>query len=150
MPIPSDMPSAVALTETDYRRGIVELADGVTAKVPQQNVSFTVGDEDTNVIAVTVQVYDFEETLERETELFYHMASDAEGTTRIAIDDIALTTGTTLDIFTAKSSGRAMTDDSGTIVFSLTEDTASQTSYLCISYGDSGKVFTQAVTWDAS
>jgi len=149
MPTISDMPSAVALTETDYRRGIIELADGTDAQVPQQNVQFTVAAEDTNVIAVTVQTYDFNDLLERETELFYHMASDAAGTTRIAIDDIALTTGTTLDIFTAESSGRAMTDDSGTIVFALTEATASQASYLCITYGDSSKVFTQLVTWDA-
>ena len=150
MPNPSDIPTAVALEETDYRRPIVEIDDGATEQVPQQYVGFTVGDEDTNVIAVTAQIYDYQDELARETELLYHMASDAAGTTRIAIDDIALTTGTTLDIFTAESSGRAMTDDSGTIVFSLTEATASQASYLCITYGDSNKVFTQLVTWDAS
>ena len=90
MPNPSDIPTAPTFAETDYRRPIVELADGATAKVPQQNVAFTVGDEDTNVIAVTVQVHDYEEELARETELFYHMASDSAGTTRIAIDDMHL------------------------------------------------------------
>jgi hypothetical protein len=152
MPNISDMPTAVPHSETVYRRPILELADGTDAQVPQQNVQFTVGAEDTNVIAVTVQTYDYNDLLERYTQLYYYMSSDASGATAIAIDDIGIgsTTGTIIEETTANASGIALTDSDGTLILALTEATASQASYLCISYGESNKVFTQLVTWDGS
>jgi hypothetical protein len=142
MPNISDMPTAVALGETDYQRPILELADGTDAQVPQQNVQFTVAAEDTNVIAVTGQIYDYNDLLERATELTFYFASDAAGTTITTVSGaLAMgAKGTLIEAYTAKSSGRLVTDSSGTFILDVT-DTATDTVYLVVEYGGSNKQF---------
>jgi len=142
MPQISDMPSAVALTETDYRRPILELADGTDAQVPQQNVQMTVAAEDTNMIAVTGQIYDYNDELARATELTLYLASDAAGTTVTTVSGVLAmgAKGSLIEEYTTKSSGRIVTDSSGTFILNVT-DTATDTIYLVVEYGDSNKQF---------
>ena len=142
MPYASDMPSAVALTETDYRRGIVELADGTDAQVPQQNVQMTVATEAANMIAVTGQIYDYNDVLERATEVTVYLASDAAGTTVTTVSGVLAmgANGTLVEEYTTKSSGRIVTDEDGSFILNVT-DTATDTVYLVVCYGDSGKQF---------
>jgi hypothetical protein len=142
MPNPSDIPSAVALEETDYRRPIVEIDDGDTTQVPQQYIGMTVAAEDTNMIAVTGQVYDYQDTLERATELTFYFASDALGTTITTVSGaIAMgASGDIIDVHTAKSSARIVTDADGKFILNVT-DTATDTVYLVVCYGDSNKQF---------
>ena len=139
MPNPSDIPTAVSLTETDYQRPIVEIADGVTEQVPEQYVGMTASAEDTNVITVTGQVYDYQDVLARATELFYYVASDALGTTRAAATDVAVSTGDVIDIFTAESSARFVTDADGAFVIAVTGDATPL--WLVVTYGESSKQF---------
>jgi hypothetical protein len=139
MPNPSDIPTAVAFSETVYRRPLVEIDDGVTELVPQQNVVMAASAEDTNVITVTGQVYDYQDVLERATELFYYVASDALGTTRAAATDVAVSTGDVIDIFTAESSARFVTDADGAFVIAVTGDATPL--WLVVTYGESSKQF---------
>ena len=141
MPYISDMPAAVAFTETDYQRPILELADGTAEQVPQQNIVMTVGDETSQVIIVTGQVYDYNDVLERATEVTYYLASDALGTTISADANAATTasTGTLIEEYTTEVSGRVVTDADG--VFALDVTGIATTIYLVVQYGGSGKQF---------
>jgi hypothetical protein len=140
MPNISDIPAAIANTETDYQRPITELADGAVGKVPQQYVSMTVGAEDANVIIVTGQIYDYEDVLERATEVTYYLASDATGeTVATAAAAITASTGTLVEEYTTTTSGRVVTDDEG--VFALDVTGVATTLYLVVQYGGSGKQF---------
>jgi len=142
MPNPSDIPSAVALEETDYRRPIVEIDDGDTTQVPQQYIGMTVAAEATNMIAVTGQVYDYQDELARATELTFYFASDALGTTPTTVSGaIAMgADGSLIEVYTAKQSGRLVTDSTGSFILNVT-DTATDTVYLVVRHGDSDKQF---------
>ena len=142
MPNISDMPTAVARTDTDYRRPILELADGTSAYVPQQNVQMTVAAEATNMIAVTGQIYDYNDLLERATEVTVYLASDALGTTVTTVSGVLAmgANGTLVEEYTTKSSGRIVTDSDGSFILNVT-DTATDTIYLVVCYGDSNKQF---------
>jgi hypothetical protein len=141
MPNISDIPAAIANTETDYQRPITELADGAVGKVPQQYVSMTVGAEAANVITVTGQIYDYEDILERATEVTYYIASDATGeTVSTGTSATTATTGTLIEEYTTKVSGRVVTDDEGVFALAVT-DTGTATLYLVVQYGGSGKQF---------
>ena len=142
MPNPSDIPSAVALEETDYRRPIVEIDDGDTTQVPQQNVQMTVAEEAANMIAVTGQIYDYQDELARATELTIYLASDAAGTTVTTVSGVLAmgAKGSLIEEYTTKSSGRIVTDEDGTFILNVT-DTATDTIYLVVCYGDSNKQF---------
>jgi hypothetical protein len=141
MPNISDMPTAVAHTETDYYRPILELADGTAEQVPQQNVQMSVGAENgSHEIIVTGQAYDYNDILERATELTYYIASDALGTTVSTLNAaVTATTGTLIEEYTTKVSGRLVTDADG--VFALVVTGVATTLYLVIQYGGSGKQF---------
>ena len=140
MPNPSDIPSAVALEETDYRRPIVEIDDGDTTQVPQQYVGMTVAAEAANVIAVTGQIYDYQDELARATEVFYYIASDALGTTATTAADITIgASGDIIEEITANGSGRLVTDATGEFILDI--EGVATTLYLVVTYGDSGKQF---------
>jgi hypothetical protein len=141
MPYIGDMPSAVAEAETDYRRPILELADGTDAQVPQQNLSMTVGAENgSHEIVVTGQAYDYNDILERATELTYYLASDATGATTTTADAVmTATTGTLIEEYTSTTSGRLVTNSAG--VFALVVTGVATTLYLVVEYGGSGKQF---------
>jgi len=142
MPYISDMPTAVPHAETVYRRPIVEIADGVTELVPQQNVVLTVAAEATNMIAVTGQIMDYQDLLERATEVTVYLASDALGTTVTTVSGVLAmgANGTLVEEYTTKSSGRIVTDSDGSFILNVT-DTATDTIYLVVCYGDSNKQF---------
>ena len=142
MPNISDMPTAVPHAETDYYRPILELADGTDAQVPQQNVQMTVATEATNMIAVTGQIYDYNDLLERATEVTVYLASDALGTTVTTVSGVLAmgANGTLVEEYTTKSSGRIVTDADGSFILNVT-DTATDTIYLVVCYGDSNKQF---------
>jgi hypothetical protein len=142
MPTIGDMPSAVALEETDYQRGIVELADGTSAKTPQQNVQMTVAAENTQMIAVTGQIYDYDQVVERATEVTFYVASDALGTTTETLTSVFAigANGTLIEEYTTKVSGRLVTDADGSFILNCT-DTGTTTIYLIVCYGDSNKQF---------
>jgi hypothetical protein len=144
MPCIEDIPAAIPNTETDYQRPISELADGAVAKVPQQNVAFTVGAEAANVIIVTGQIYDYEDILERATEVTYYIASDATGeTVATAAAATTASVGTLIEEYTTTTSGRVVTDDEG--VFALDVTGVATTLYLVVQYGGSGKQFIVAM-----
>lgn len=142
MPYISDMPTAVPHTETDFYRPILELADGTDAQVPQQNVQMTVATEASNMIAVTGQIYDYNDLLERATEVTVYLASDALGTTPTPVSGVLAmgAKGTLIEEYTTKQSGRIVTDADGTFILNVT-DTATDTIYLVVEYGGSGKQF---------
>ena len=101
----------------------------------------TVGDETSQVIIVTGQVYDYNDVLERATEVTYYLASDALGTTISADANAATTasTGTLIEEYTTEVSGRVVTDADG--VFALDVTGIATTIYLVVQYGGSGKQF---------
>ena len=141
MPYITDMPTAVPHAETDYQRPILELADGTAAQVPQQNVQMTVGAENgSHEIVVTGQIYDYNDLLQRATEVTYYIASDATGAT-VSTGDAAATatTGTLIEEYTTKVSGRLVTAADGT--FALVVTGVATTLYLVVQYGGSGKQF---------
>jgi hypothetical protein len=142
MPNISDMPTAVALGETDYQRPILELADGTDAQVPQQNVQMTAATEAANMIAVTGQIYDYNDVLERATELTFYVASDALGTTTETLTSVFAigANGTLIEEYTTKVSGRLVTDADGSFILNCT-DTGTTTIYLVVEYGGSNKQF---------
>jgi hypothetical protein len=140
MPCIEDIPAAIPNTETDYQRPITELADGAVAKVPQQNVQMSAAAEAANVIAVTGQIYDFEDELARATEVLYYIASDALGTTATTAADITIgASGDIIEEFTANQSGRLQTDDTGEFILDI--EGVATTLYLVVTYGESGKQF---------
>ena len=142
MPTIGDMPSALSLEETDFYRPILELADGTSAQVPQQNVQMTVAAETSQMIAVTGQIYDYNDILARATEVTFYVASDAAGTTTETLTSVFAigANGTLIEEYTTKVSGRLVTDSAGKFILNCT-DTGTSTIYLVVEYGESGKQF---------
>lgn len=96
------------------------------------DISFDVGDEDTNAIIVAVQLKDLlgaELAAKKHVRWWLSDAAAGAPTGTGPATSTTVSTGTALNVFTAKISGDALTDADGALGLTLTE-TGAKTWYL--------------------
>jgi len=134
------------MTQNHELRPVREIADGSTEKTPRLNATFSIGDEATNAIIVTVQIYEYEDTL-AETKLVRAWLSDTAAGAVSAVTTGAVSTGTELEEITANGEWAVITNSSGVLAITGTIAGAA-TRYLNVAIGSD--IFSSSViTWAA-
>ena len=129
-------------------RPLRELADGATEKLPQLNVTITLGTEATNDIDITIQLYDWEDEVTERYLLEYWFADTVGGAVSACSGSGSPSVGTEMEEVTNHGHYRTLTDATGEIVH-MFQQTGDATKYLHVRLPGSGQIVTQAVVWAA-
>lgn len=102
---------------------------------PVEDIEFTIGAEDSEVIEVQCQVVDpAGDAMEDSYALRAYVTSDEDGLIPSAISNVAVTATTgTIQVNTTEKEIEFVTDETGLVVFDFTDsNTGSETGYLAI------------------
>jgi len=127
-------------------RGIREIPEGETEQNPFDSVKFTIGAEDTNGIAVTVQAMEDQDELSEKVVLEIWLAATAGGAPSAVTSEV-VDTGTELQEIVNHGHYKIITDANGVAKITWTIAGAA-TRYCNVLY--KGRVFSSSlITWAA-
>lgn len=109
---------------------------------------FTIGTENTNAIAVTVELLSGGVALGEQAAVDIFLASDPDGNTVAVAPDggIVVDTGTRLWQYTTNVSGKYLSNATGNITITMTESTA-KSFYVVVIHPDGSTTVSSAITF---
>ena len=135
------------MTQTQEYRPVQEIPNGTTEKTPRLNVVLTKAAETAaDVIAVTMQVYEYQTALAEKKVLDVWISTNDQGDCTPG-DEMTATTGVLLAEIEANGYQRIITDAAGTAVVAFTEN-GDAPRFCNVALG--GKIFSLALPFLAA